>query len=179
MTISKAVEHMGNINKIDEHKKRKINDEYGTPKTSKDQFGNLPKKKLHSFEDAIISFNVKPIYDYCASNVNHVCKLYYTKKDNALTKDWVLDGFCNFPYSQQYKFMKKAWNEHQKNNIELLILAYSKTDTRWWHEFVEDKAEIHFVKGRIQFLNAKGLPTENQSPYPSCWIIYRKRKNNV
>ena len=175
MMISKAVEHMSKINPIDPKKqygkKRKINDEYGTPKTS--------EKKLHSFEDAVILFKIKPIYDYCASEVNHVCEKYYTKKDDAMTKDWKLDGFCNFPYSKQYQFMKKAWEEHRKNNIELLILAYSKTDTKWWHDFVEDKAEVHFIKGRIQFLDEKGNPTQNQAPYPSCWIIYRKGRKNV
>ena len=197
LEYSKAVEHMEIIGK---------NDEYGTPPK---EYNKELLKKL----------KVKPIYDYCASDINHVCKLYYTKKDNALTKDWVLDGFCNFPYSEQYRFMEKAWKEHQKNNIELLILAFAKTDTRWWHRFVEGKAEVHFIDHRIKFLNGKGkIPAtmfcgkchqtvkrktwkknycerckdcrdleqvcsrcnwltkerENCSPYPSCWIIYRK-----
>ena len=169
MMISKAVEHMSKINKIEgKHRKRKINDEYGTAITD--------VKPLHSFNDAVKTFNVKPVFDYCASDNNHVCKKYFTKKDNALTKDWKWDGFCNFPYSKQYEFMEKAWKEHQKNNIELLILAYSKTDTQWWADFVENKAEVHFIKNRIKFLDKNGKLTANQAPYPSCWIIYRRKK---
>ena len=202
LEYSKAVEHMGIIGK---------NDEYGTPPKEYNQ--ELLKK-----------LNVKPVFDYCASDINHVCKKYFTRKDNALTKDWKWDGFCNFPYSKQLEFMKKAWEEHQKNNIELLILAFAKTDTRWWHKYVEGKAEVHFIDHRIKFLNAKGeipvttfcgkcnqtvrrrswqkdycqkcenckqprlkigqcdeckpktVKRENCSPYPSCWIIYRRKK---
>lgn len=216
LEYSKAVEHMEIIGK---------NDEYGTP--SKEYNQELLKK-----------LNVNPIFDYCASDTNHVCKKYFTRKDNALKKDWKWDGFCNFPYSMQSEFMKKAWEEHQKNNIELLILAFAKTDTRWWHRYVENKAEVHFIDHRIKFLNAKGkipvtlfcqkcrqtvrrkswqrdscekcddcnpfrlsdmkfkefsnlhfrklsqcddcksktIKRENSSPYPSCWIIYRRNK---
>jgi len=57
-----------------------------------------------------------------------------------------------------------------------MILAYAKTDTRWWHSFVENRAETHFVKGRIKFLDAKGYQTKLPAPYPSVWIIYRRKK---
>ena len=54
-----------------------------------------------------------------------------------------------------------------------MILCYAKTDTKWWHEYVEGKAEYHFQKGRIKFLDGQGNLTKNSSPYPSVWIIIR------
>ena len=47
------------------------------------------------------------------------------------------------------------------------------------HRFVENKAEVHFQKGRIKFLDNNGNVKldkhgrEQSSPYPSVWIIYR------
>ena len=150
---SKAVKHLANI---------KINDEYGTP--------------IFLFLEACGKYNCTPKVDYFASDVNHVCDKYYTKSDDAFSKSWTENGFINSPYSMIGKVMQKAYEEHMANNVELMILAYAKTDTRWWHSFVENRAETHFVKGRIKFLDAKGNQTKLPAPYPSVWIIYRRKK---
>ena len=148
---SKAVKHLAIINK---------NDEYGTPPLL--------------FLEACGKYNCTPKVDYFASDVNHVCDKYYTKSDDAFSKSWTENGFINSPYSMIGKVMQKAYEEHLANNVELMILAYAKTDTQWWWKWVENKAEVHFIKGRIKFLDAKGNPTKLSSPYGSVWIIYRK-----
>lgn len=150
---SKAVKHLANI---------KINDEYGTPPLL--------------FLEACGKYNCTPKVDYFASDVNHVCDKYYTKSDDAFSKSWTENGFINSPYSMIGKVMQKAYEEHMANNVELMILAYAKTDTRWWHSFVENRAETHFVKGRIKFLDAKGYQTKLPAPYPNVWIIYRRKQ---
>ena len=153
--MSKAVKHLANIG---------INDEYGTP--------------LSLFSEACKKYNCTPVVDYFASDTNHVCNKYYTKEDDAFSKSFTENGFINPPYSRKLmpKVMKKAYEEHMKHNIELMILAYSKTDVRWWWDWVENKAEVHFIKGRIKFLDKDGIPTKKPSPYPSCWIIYRRKQ---
>ena len=150
---SKAVKHLAIINK---------NDEYGTP--------------ISLFLESCGKYNCTPKVDYFASDVNHVCDKYYTKSDDAFSKSWTENGFINSPYSMIGKVMQKAYEEHMANNVELMILAYAKTDTQWWWNWVENKAEVHFIKGRIKFLDAKGNPTKLSSPYPSVWIIYRRKK---
>ena len=150
---SKAVKHLANI---------KINDEYGTP--------------IFLFLEACGKYNCTPKVDYFASDVNHVCDEYYTKSDDAFSIPFKEDGFINCPYSMIGKVMQKAYEEHMANNVELMILAYAKTDTQWWWKWVENKAEVHFIKGRIKFLDAKGNPTKLSSPYPSVWIIYRRKQ---
>ena len=153
---SKAVKHLAIINK---------NDEYGTP--------------LSLFLEACKKFHCTPKVDYFASEVNHVCDEYYTKSKSAFETGWWVNGFINAPYSMIGKVMQKAYEEHMANNIELMILAYAKTDTQWWHKYVENKAEVHFVKGRIKFLDAKGKPTKLPAPYPSVWIIYRRNEEII
>ena len=150
---SEAVKHLANI---------KTNDEYGTP--------------ISLFLEACGKYNCTPKVDYFASDVNHVCDKYYTKSDDAFSKSWTENGFINSPYSMIGKVIQKAYEEHMANNVELMILAYAKTDTQWWWKWVENKAEVHFIKGRIKFLDAKGNPTKLSSPYPSVWIIYRRKK---
>ena len=154
--MSKSVKHLANI---------KVNDEYGTPP--------------FLFSESVKKFNCIPKVDYFASEANHVCSEYYTKEDNAFELNWTQNGFINPPYSLIKKVMQKAYEEHLANNIELMILTYNKTDTQWWHSYVENKAEVHFIKGRIKFLDRKGNQTKYPAPYPSCWIIYRSKSVKV
>lgn len=50
------------------------------------------------------------------------------------------------------------------------MLVPSRTDTKWFHNWVYGKAEIRFVKGRIKFGGAKF-----NAPFPSMIVIYRRR----
>ena len=149
--MKKSVQHLQNIN---------IQDEYGTPQ-------NL-------FNQACIDFNIHPTIDICASKNNHVVREYCDKELNCLTKFFNEDFFMNPPYSQVAEFMEFAYTQHKEQNVDVLILIYSKTDTKWWHKYVEGIAEVHFIKGRIKFNDHIGIPTKNSAPYPSCWIIYRR-----
>jgi site-specific DNA-methyltransferase (adenine-specific) len=148
--MSHAVQHLQSI---------KIKDEYGTPK--------------ELFREACYKFKICPEIDVAASKQNHVLQKYYTIADNSLLHDWHYNFFMNPPYSQVSEFMKQAYYQHLKHAIDGLCLVYSKTETNWWHNYVEGKAEVHFIKGRIKFLDAFGNPTKNSSPYPSAWVIYR------
>lgn len=48
------------------------------------------------------------------------------------------------------------------------MLIPSRTDTRWWHSYIEGKAEVRFVKGRLKFGGC------NQSaPFPSVVVVFR------
>jgi site-specific DNA-methyltransferase (adenine-specific) len=50
----------------------------------------------------------------------------------------------------------------------VVLLAHSRTDTRWFHEWVYGKADLRFVKGRLKF----GDGTQS-APFPSLVAIYR------
>ena len=157
--MSKSVKHLSIIKSNDRH------DDYGTPLFS--------LKPLQSFKDACDRLNCTPKVDYFASEANHTCDKFYTKEDDAISRSWTENGFINPPYSIIKKVMKKAYEEHIIHNIELMILCYAKTETMWWHDFVEGKAEIHFIKGRMKFLCRHGYEKKGSAPYPSVWIIYR------
>lgn len=155
----------------------KVEDEYGT--------------RQEDFDNACETFAINPRVDICASDANHVLPIYVTKELDCFEK--FKDGvpthfFMNPPYSQVKKFMQFAYESHVKHNVDALILTYAKTDTRFWHEYVEGKAETHFIKGRLNFNDETGKQKmifdkksnkyrKGASPYPSVWIIYRSKKN--
>jgi len=148
----KSIKHLENI---------RIGDDYETPPTL--------------FDQACINYQIRPTLDVCASEKNTKCKNFFTEKQDSLMYEWRETFFMNPPYSKVDRFMKKAYYQHLKHGIDGLILVFAKTDTKWWHNFVEDKAEIHFIKGRIKFYK-NGFQTKNSAPYGSCFLIYRLQR---
>jgi len=97
-------------------------------------------------------YNIYPQIDICASDTNHVIDNYITKEQNCLDKNYDItkDFFMNPPYSKISMFMEFAYNQHLKNNVSCIILIYSKTGTKWWHQFVQDKTNhVDFIQEKI------------------------------
>ena len=117
--------------------------------------------------DAEFRFTLDP----CASVTNHKCDKYFTKDENGLLQDWSGETvFCNPPYGKDIRhWVEKCYLEPVKNKITIVMLIPTRTDTRWFHDFVYHKAEIRFVKGRLKFGG-----TKNSAPFPSMVVIYRR-----
>lgn len=115
--------------------------------------------------DAEFHFTLDP----CATDENHKCECYYTKAKDGLTKNW--EGhrvFCNPPYSEIAKWTEKCYREGCKDNTIVVMLIPSRTDTRYFHNFILNRAEIRFVKGRLRFSGSTG-----SAPFPSMIVIFR------
>lgn len=109
--------------------------------------------------------------DPCADEFNHKCKKYYTKKDNGLNKSWSNEiVFCNPPYGREIgSWVKKSYEEVKYNNCKTVVMLIpSRTDTKWFHQYIYMKYEIRFLKGRLKFGNQK-----NSAPFPSMVVIFR------
>jgi hypothetical protein len=57
------------------------------------------------------------------------------------------------------------------------MLIPSRTDTKWFHEYILGKAEIRFIKGRLKFidLDYQGKEEDRKmspAPFPSMLVIY-------
>ena len=48
------------------------------------------------------------------------------------------------------------------------MLIPARTDTRYFHEFILNRSEIRFIRGRLKFGDGK-----NSAPFPSMLVIYR------
>ena len=75
--------------------------------------------------------------------------------------------FVNPPYSQIEKWVRKSWEESTKPNTIVVMLIPARTDTRYFHGYINNRSEIRFLPGRIRF-SGKG-----RAPFPSMVVIYR------
>lgn len=91
---------------------------------------------------------------------------------DGLNIEWQGRNFCNPPYGRQITaWIKKGYEESLGGKLVVFLLP-SRTDTRWWHDFVMKANEIRFIKGRLKFGNAK-----NSAPFPSCIVIFKGTKD--
>lgn len=136
--------------------------------------------------------------DPCATPENAKCKKFYTIKDDGLKQDWSKDiVFMNPPYSKpenpckqncnkkkckdrgyhlntykpgQEDWIKKAYDESQKGAIVVALLPV-RTDTKAFHKYIYNKAEIRFIEGRLKFGSCK-----DAAPFPSAIVIFRPKE---
>ena len=89
---------------------------------------------------------------------------------DGLVVDWhrAESVWLNPPYGREIgKWMKKAYQESQKG-CTVVCLVPSRTDTKWWHDYAMNAAEIRLVKGRLKFGGAASA-----APFPSAVVIFK------
>jgi len=107
--------------------------------------------------------------DPCATDNNHKCDKYFTLENDGLSENWGgYRVFCNPPYSEIDKWVEKAYRETRNDNTLVVLLIPNRTDTRYFHNYIYQRAEIRFVKGRLKFGDGKG-----SAPFPSMIVIFR------
>lgn len=103
--------------------------------------------------------------DVCAIPENAKCDKYFTPLDNGLNQEWNGVVWCNPPYGRKIgKWVEKAHN----SKATVVMLLPARTDTKWFHSYIYNKAEIRFIKGRLKF----GGET-NSAPFPSMIVVFR------
>ncbi len=134
--------------------------------TPEDLFDKLNKK---------YNFTLDP----CSTQENHKCEKYYTTKDDGLTKSWGCETvFVNPPYGNIGAWVKKARDESAKNGATVVMLIPSRTDTKYWHEYIMESATtIYFIKGRLKFRNKviadyTGKSDLSPAPFPSVVVVF-------
>lgn len=113
--------------------------------------------------------------DAAASESNAKCEKFYTEKEDGLNQKWDVSTFCNPPYGRKLtgEWVKKAYQEHQKYRNTIVLLIPARTDTKWFHEYIYNKAEIRFLKGRLKF-KMNGVESKESAPFPSMIVIFNE-----
>ena len=104
--------------------------------------------------------------DVCATKENTKCKVFFSKEKDGLKCDWSkYRCWLNPPYGREISaWVKKA----SESNTLVVGLLPARTDTRWFWDYVQGKAEIRFIRGRLKFGGCK-----NSAPFPSLIAIWR------
>lgn len=137
---------------------------------------SLFSSKSNEYETPIELFNQLDIkyhftLDPCSTDLNCKCIKHYTKQDNGLLKSWKNEiVFCNPPYGRElYYWVKKCYEENLYNNTKIVLLIPSRTDTRYFHEFLynNNNVDLIFLKGRLKFNNM-----DHGAPFPSLIAVF-------
>ncbi len=112
--------------------------------------------------------------DVCATAENAKCKIYFDKSVDGMKREWSpFRCWMNPPYGRDIgRWMKKAFTESQIGALVVCLIP-SRTDTKWWHDWVMKSSEIRFISGRISFGDSK-----NSAPFPSCIVIFYPELEN-
>ena len=83
-------------------------------------------------------------------------------------QEWSDMNWMNPPYGREiYHWVRHAYKRSKINNQITVALLPARTDTKWFHNYILDKTEIRFLKGRLKFSNSK-----NSAPFPSMIVVF-------
>lgn len=106
--------------------------------------------------------------DVCATPRNTKCEHYYTSEQDGLSQPWKGVIWCNPPYGKSIgSWVRRGLLAAADGNVVVMLLP-ARTDTRWFHEYIYNKAETRFIKGRLKFGGSK-----NAAPFPSMIVVFR------
>lgn len=107
--------------------------------------------------------------DVASTHENAKTSRHYTQEEDGLKQSWDNEiVWCNPPYGRGLAdWVKKA--SEQLGGVCVMLIP-SRTDTKWFHEYIYHKAEIRFLKGRLKFGGHK-----TAAPFPNMVVIW---KNN-
>lgn len=121
--------------------------------------------KIFSELDEEFHFNLDP----CSTDDNCKCERHFTIQDDGLKQDWGgYRVFCNPPYKNIAEWVEKSYRESRKDKTLVVMLIPARVDTKYFHDFILNRAEIRFLKGRIKFSGQAVT-----APFPSMIVIFR------
>jgi len=86
---------------------------------------------------------------------------------DGLSIEWGKCNFVNPPYNKLKEWIKKAFQEYNKGKTVVLLIP-ARTDTKAFHDYLYNRAEIRFIKGIIKFKGAV-----YNAPFPSMICILK------
>ncbi|MCK5602624.1 adenine methyltransferase [Candidatus Pacearchaeota archaeon] len=108
--------------------------------------------------------------DVCAEEWNAKCKNYISPIKDGLSVPWFGVCWMNPPYGRVIKdWIRKAYEESRRG-VTVVSLVPARTETGWWHDYCL-KAEIRFIRGRVNFINNNGK--SGRPRFGSAVVVFR------
>ena len=81
--------------------------------------------------------------------------------------------WCNPPFSQKELFLKRAKEQSEKHNLTVCCMIPFEPCTKWWREFVSDKATFVYVpSGRYCFVDDEAKKEVKGVNFCSCFVVF-------
>lgn len=114
-------------------------------------------------------------HDVCATPGRQVFPSFFSPEQDGLAQSWGhLRCWMNPPYGRPIRdWIKKAHDETRVLHRCPIVVALLpvRTDTAWWHDFIQHKADVRFIRGRLKFTDTEGK-AKWAAPFPSCIAIW-------
>lgn len=122
------------------------------------------------FDELNAEFNFE--LDLAANEENHKCRQWYGPGgivNDSLAASWAFNRcWLNPPYGKELPlWVKKAYESTRNDHTLVVMLIPSRTDTRYWHDYVMKAEEIRYVRGRLRFVGANA-----SAPFPSAIVVF-------
>ncbi len=112
--------------------------------------------------------------DVCADANNAKAIKFFDREANGLSQEWTGKCWMNPPYGKHIGAWVAKARESSLHGAEVVCLLPARTDTKWWHDSIEGRAEVRFIRGRLKFGGGK-----NSAPFPSALVIFRPTRCTV
>lgn len=132
--------------------------------------------------------------DAAASDDNALCERYFTEwgectptrrtpiKGGGLTGSWGGERvWCNPPFTELEAWTDKAWAEHSRCSVIVMLVPANRTDRPWWQKNVapyikEPRFDVRWFPERHRFTIDGGQPILNKqgkvgSPSFACALL--------
>lgn len=107
--------------------------------------------------------------DVAADSSNAKCVEYFTKEDDGLTQKWKGRAWCNPPYKDLIRWVRKAYEEVRAGSCEIAVLLLpAQTSTAWFHDYALPFGELYWIRGKQKFGGQK-----DRALMPSLVVAFR------
>lgn len=94
--------------------------------------------------------------DVCCNKQNIPAFNYYKDGEtDGLKEEWLSFNWCNPPFKECAKWIKKAYEEQKKSRQTAMLLPV-RTETKYWHDYIlfNPKVEIKWLRKGYSFIDA-------------------------
>jgi phage N-6-adenine-methyltransferase len=146
--------------------------------SSKKQDGLTPKDLFETY-NKVYNFTT----DICTNDENYLgCPLFFTENNDGLANyhNWRGNIWCNPPYSDSDMWVQACSKYASEGRGNAVMFIAARTDTNRFHQYIWDTANqrpkdnvtVHFLKGRIKFLDADTLQPTDPAFFPGMIVIF-------
>ena len=105
------------------------------------------------------------------------CPPNWDESFDGLEIDWEVVNFVNPPYGEIKEWIKKCHDEWLKGKTVILLIP-PRTDTAYFHDWIYEKAELRFIRGRLKFVDGRNPDAKPMgAPFPSMLCVYGGKIN--
>lgn len=94
--------------------------------------------------------------DTCCTEENIPALKYYKNGEkDGLKERWYDYSWCNPPFNNSEKWVKKAYKENQERGINIAMLIPVRTETKFWHDYIlyNPNVEIKWLRKCYTFID--------------------------